>query len=76
MCAAAPTSIRELYSFGLRSLTLFEGLMNHFVELTSPTDVPEMQSRFPAKLIGDRLPLEGGFVDGGFENLGTSLVTS
>ena len=76
MYAAAPTSIRELYSFGLRSRTLFEGLMNHFVELTSPADAPEMQSRFPVKAIVDRLPLEGGFVDGGFENLGTSLVTS
>jgi hypothetical protein len=44
--------------------------MNHFVELTSPTDAPEMQLRFPAKAIGDRLPLEGGFVDGGLKTLG------
>jgi hypothetical protein len=44
--------------------------MNHFVELTSPIDVPEMQSRFPAKAIGNRLPLEGGSLMADLKTLG------
>jgi hypothetical protein len=43
--------------------------MNHFVELTLPTAVSEMQSRLPAKANLSPFCLEGSFVDGGCETL-------
>jgi hypothetical protein len=47
--------------------------MNHFVELTSPTDASEMQSRFPAKLIGDRLPWKVASLTADLKTLGHLL---
>jgi hypothetical protein len=38
--------------------------MTHFVELTSPTDVPEMQTRLLRESNPDRSALESIFADG------------
>jgi hypothetical protein len=42
--------------------------MSHIVELTSPTDVPEMQSRLPRENNSDSSALGSSFVDGGLKH--------
>jgi hypothetical protein len=68
MCAAAPTPIRELYSLAFNPHSCLWGFMSHIVELTSPTDVPEMQSRLPRENNSDSSALGSSFVDGGLKH--------